>query len=124
MMTHIQELFIQNLRFFRAKREISQFQLSEMVNISPNYLNAVENGKNFPSLEVLQRITEVLEILPYQLFSEYPEMLNLADRYEKSILSQELNKLKQKFNQEFEKTIEKYCVSDKQSKARTKRKIS
>ena len=33
---------------------------------------AVENGKNFPSLEVLQKIIDVLNILPYQLFLEIP----------------------------------------------------
>ena len=123
-MTHIQELFIQNLRFFRSKKGISQFQLSEMVNISPNYLNAVENGKNFPSLEVLQRIVEVLEILPYQLFLENPNMQNKTGLYERSILSQELNYLKQKFNQEFEEVIKKYSGSDKQSKAKIKRSDS
>ena len=71
-MTHFQELFIENLRFWRKKRGISQLKLSEMVNISPNYLNAVENGKNFPSPEVIQNISDTLEILPYQLFLEHP----------------------------------------------------
>jgi transcriptional regulator with XRE-family HTH domain len=71
-MTHFQRIFIENLRFWRKKRKISQLKLSEMVNISPNYLNAVENGKNFPSPEVIQNISTVLEVLPYQLFLEYP----------------------------------------------------
>jgi transcriptional regulator with XRE-family HTH domain len=71
-MTHFQEIFIENLRFWRKKREISQLKLSEMVNLSPNYLNAVENGKNFPSPEVIQNIADNLEIFPYQLFLEYP----------------------------------------------------
>jgi transcriptional regulator with XRE-family HTH domain len=70
-MTHFQEIFIENLRFWRKKRGISQLKLSEMVNISPSYLNAVENGKNFPSPEVIQNISDNLEILPYQLFLEY-----------------------------------------------------
>jgi len=71
-MTHFQEIFIENLRFWRKTRGKSQLKLSEMVNISPNYLNAVENGKNFPSPEVIQNISDSLEILPYQLFLEYP----------------------------------------------------
>jgi len=71
-MTHFQRIFIENLRFWRKKRKISQLKLSEMVNISPNYLNAVENGKNFPSPVVIQKILTVLEVLPYQLFLEYP----------------------------------------------------
>jgi len=113
-MTYIQKLFIQNLRFFRNKQQISQIQLAEKLNISPNYLNAVENGKNFPSLDVLQKIIDIFGILPYQLFIEYPDMQNLANHDEKSILFQELNYLQQRFNQEFEKIIQKYSVSDKE----------
>ena len=79
-----------------------------IIDISPNYLNAVENGKNFPSPEVLQKIIDVLEILPYQLFLEYPDKLKMTNFNEKNILAQELTYLKQKFNHEFEKTIQKY----------------
>ena len=107
-MTHIHKLFVQNLRFFRNEKRMSQIQLSEMVNITPNYLNAVENGKNFPSPEVLQRIIDILEILPYQLFLEHPNGLESINKNDKSILVQELTHLKQSFNNEFEKTIQKY----------------
>jgi len=107
-MTHIQMLFIRNLRFFRSEKKLSQIQLSELVNISPNYLNAVENGKNFPSPEVLQKIIGVLEIMPYQLFMEYPDRSNTSRQGEKNILFQELSYLQQRFNNEFEKIIQKY----------------
>jgi transcriptional regulator with XRE-family HTH domain len=83
-------------------------KLSELVNITPNYLNAVENGKNFPSPEVLQRIIDVLEVLPYQLFLEHPVKPKIVKHNEKNILFQELTHLKQHFNQEFDKTIQKY----------------
>ena len=82
-------------------------RLSELVNITPNYLNAVENGKNFPSPDVLQRIIDVLEILPYQLFLEYPGDLKVKHD-EKNVLFQELTYLKQHFSQEIDKTIQKY----------------
>jgi len=71
-MTHFQRIFIENLRFLRKKRGLSQLKLSEMINISPNYLNAVENGKNFPSPEVIQNISNTLGVAPYQLFFEHP----------------------------------------------------
>jgi transcriptional regulator with XRE-family HTH domain len=72
-MTHFQMKFIENLRFWRKKRGLSQQKLSEMVNVSPNYLNAVENGKNFPSPEVIQQISDILKLMPYQLFLEHTE---------------------------------------------------
>ena len=107
-MTHFQRVFIQNLRFFRSERNLSQMKLSELVNITPNYLNAVENGKNFPSPDVLQRIIDVLEILPYQLFLEHPGDPKTAKHNEKNVLLQELNYLKQQFSREFDKAIQKY----------------
>jgi transcriptional regulator with XRE-family HTH domain len=78
-MTHFQELFIKNLRFYRKKRKLSQLKFSELVNISPNYLNAVENGKNFPSPEVIQNMVQKLDILPFQLFLEKQEAYGKED---------------------------------------------
>jgi transcriptional regulator with XRE-family HTH domain len=107
-MTHLQRLLIQNIRFLRTEKKMSQTKLSELVNVSPNYLNAVENGKNFPSPEVLQRIIDALGVLPYQLFLEQPGDLRIKVIDEESVLFQELTYLKQKFSHEFDKTIQKY----------------
>ena len=100
-MTYLQLKFIENLRFWRKKRCLSQLKLSEMVNISPNYLNAVENGKNFPSPETIQHISDTLEILPYQLFIENPAEaapLNVS----------ELLVIKQRIVKEIDTLIQKY----------------
>jgi transcriptional regulator with XRE-family HTH domain len=107
-MTHFQRLFVQNLRFLRNKKGLSQVKFSELLAISPNYLNAVENGKNFPSPEVLQRMVDFLTIMPYQLFMEYPALTKPVKYDERSILIQELSYLKQKFNAEIENTLQKY----------------
>ena len=104
-MTHVQELFIENLRFWRKKRGISQLKLSEMVNISPNYLNAVENGKNFPSPEVIQNILNILEILPYQLFLEYPAETPVPPV--NTVIS-DLIEIKQRLISEINNLIQKY----------------
>ena len=111
-MTHFQNIFVRNLRFLRNQRELSQLKLSELVNITPNYLNAVENGKNFPSPEVLQRIIDVLDVLPYQLFLEHPENPKMAKYEERSVLLQELAHLKQQLNSDITKIIEKYELTD------------
>ena len=104
-MTNFQRVFIQNLRFLRSEKGFSQIKFSELIDVTPNYLNAVENGKNFPSLEVLQRIIDVLEILPYQLFLEYPGSPEIKSHTGQTILLQELTHLKQQFTQEFDKAI-------------------
>ncbi|MDR2716818.1 MAG: helix-turn-helix domain-containing protein [Treponema sp.] len=103
-MTHFQGLFIENLRFFRKKKGISQLKFSEMINISPNYLNAVENGKNFPSPEVIQQIADTLEVLPYQLFLEHPVE---TARPNINILIPELMKIKQQLVKDMGDLIKK-----------------
>ena len=99
LMTHFQEVFIKNLRFFRNKANFSQLEFSEKIGLSPNYLNAVENGKNFPSAEVIQKIIDTLGIMPYQLFLEQPTVESSAD-------TQKLTNLKQKIIQLFEEAVE------------------
>ena len=101
-MTHLQENFISNLRFYRASKGFSQVEFSEKIGISPNYLNAVENGKNFPSVEVLQKITEVLNILPYQLFLELPTENNENEKSKQIIME-----LKQRICSIFDDAINK-----------------
>jgi transcriptional regulator with XRE-family HTH domain len=103
-MTHFQELFIENLRFLRKKKGISQLKFSEMINISPNYLNAVENGKNFPSLEILQQIADTLEVLPYQLFVEQQVE---TDQIKMNALIPELIRINQHFSKEMMELIKK-----------------
>jgi len=94
-MTHVQEVFIQNLRILRNKAGFTQLEFSEKIGLSPNYLNAVENGKNFPSVDVIQRIIDVLEIMPYQLFLE-------RQNFQSSGNMQKLSELKQKILKLFE----------------------
>jgi transcriptional regulator with XRE-family HTH domain len=110
-MTYFQEKFIKNLRHFRKQRGLSQLKFSEMIEVSPNYLNAVENGKNFPSPEVIQRMIDMLEILPYQLFLEYPVDLSEAFQGAKAMVIQELTQVRQKFITDIDGIIEKYGQS-------------
>ena len=107
-MTHFQELFIRNLRFFRKKKGISQLKFSEKIAISPNYLNAIENGKNFPSPEVIQAIINSLEIMPFHLFFEMPVSTLLDSDSKETKVIQELINIKQKLVKEIEDIIQTY----------------
>jgi transcriptional regulator with XRE-family HTH domain len=107
-MTHFQELFIKNLRYYRKKKGISQLAFSEKIEISPNYLNAVENGKNFPSPDVIQTILDILDIQPYQLFLEQPIEAGFGKTQKKEVLVQELMNIRQKLIGEIDTIIKKY----------------
>ena len=105
-MTHIQQIFIKNLRYYRTKAGYSQLTFSEKINLSPNYLNAVENGKNFPSLEVIQRMIDALNLLPYQLFLESPDNFLPAESKTKGEIIQLTTDLKQKIIKQIDSMIE------------------
>lgn len=81
-MTHLQQVFINNLRFYRTKAGFTQVEFATEIEISPNYLNAVENAKNFPSPDILQKMCNTLKILPYQLFLEQPEFSKTQENNE------------------------------------------
>ena len=104
-MTHIQEIFIKNLRYYRNTAGFSQLAFSEKIGLSPNYLNAVENGKNFPSTEVIQKMIDALNIMPYQLFLEEPKSENQADSRE---MLQLANNLKKDLTTQIDNFIEKH----------------
>jgi transcriptional regulator with XRE-family HTH domain len=85
--------------------DISQLKFSEMINLSPNYLNAVENGKNFPSPRVLQTIADTLGVLPYQLFLEQPVE---AISPKGAVMVRELSRIKQRVIREIDELIKQY----------------
>jgi transcriptional regulator with XRE-family HTH domain len=110
-MTHLQELFMQNLRYYRTQAGYTQSQFSLRLNVSPNYLNAVENGKNFPSPTVIQNILDILHLLPYQLFLEQPADYDNNDHAGKTRrIQQELIRMKQRLDLDIDKIIEQYCT--------------
>ena len=71
-MLHVQKVLINNLRYYRYQLKLTQSQFAELIEVSTNYYNAIENGKYFPSVEVIDRICTVNNIYPYQLFLENP----------------------------------------------------
>ena len=81
-MTHLQQVFINNIRFYRTKANFTQVDFATEIGVTPNYLNAVENGKYFPSPDVLQKMCDSLKLYPYQLFLEQPEMSSMQCKAE------------------------------------------
>ena len=51
----------------RKEMEYTQEQLAEKIGISRAYMGFIEQGRNAPSLEVLQKIARALKISPSEL---------------------------------------------------------
>ena len=59
--------FSSNLKAFRTEKKISQDELAKKINVHPNHLSRYERGLASPSIEVVQKISEVLEVSIDQL---------------------------------------------------------
>lgn len=64
------QIFITNLKYFRKQKGFTQAQLATLIDKSFNYINGIECGLSFPPPDVIDKIAEVLEIRPIQLFDE------------------------------------------------------
>ena len=73
-----QKLFIVNLKSFRKSRNISQGKLAEICGTGQNYIADIEAGKQFPSLDMIEKIAAALEIEAYRLFQDNEELGNLS----------------------------------------------
>ena len=64
------ELICKNIKKYRLEKGLTQEKLSELCNISVDYLSEIERGKKTPSLKRLIIIAEKLEIKIEKLFIE------------------------------------------------------
>ena len=56
-----------HLKEIRIQKELSQEELSLQAGLDRSYISMVERGKRNPTLLVIFKICEVLEILPHDL---------------------------------------------------------
>lgn len=67
----VKKLFGLKIREYRKRKELTQAQLAELVNIDNKHISSIELGKNFPSAELIGRFSEALGIEPKELFEFY-----------------------------------------------------
>ena len=67
-MTNSTEIILKiNVKKYREKAGLTQEQLSEIADISPDYLSEIERGKKMPSMKRLFKIAAALRIPAYKL---------------------------------------------------------
>ena len=69
----LKQIFIFNMKEFRKKEVISQMKLAEYISTSPTYIGEIEIGKKFPSMDMIEKIANVLKINPYHFFIDRTE---------------------------------------------------
>ena len=84
----LKQIFIQNLKKYRKRKGISQAEMAELCEMSPNYVGQIEIGRRFPSLKLIEKIGRILEVESYLFFiddngensTELEEMVNLLSK--------------------------------------------
>ena len=62
------EKFGLDVVYYRKRKQLTQLQLAELVDIDRSHISAIELGNVGVSLDVIFRLCEVLEITPKELF--------------------------------------------------------
>ncbi len=70
------------IKEFRERNGFTQDKLAEMVGIDPKHLSRIENGKNYPSIETLEKLAANLNATFEDLFqfSHILDKNNLIDK--------------------------------------------
>ena len=63
------------LAFWLEKRRLNQKGLAEKLGVAPNTISQIVNGHRYPSLELLEKIAEVLAVSLPEFFSRRDESL-------------------------------------------------
>lgn len=57
-----------NIAYYRKFNGYTQIEFAEMINVDRSHLSGMEIGKNSPSLDLVFKICEVLNITEKELF--------------------------------------------------------
>ena len=69
-----------NLKYYRYQRNMSQEKFAELLGSTLPYINQLENGKRKPTLELLDRYSEILGITSAELITYNKQHYIIAKR--------------------------------------------
>lgn len=64
------ELVIDNIRYLRSKKGLTQRQLAAKAGIHHNHINNIERYAYYPRFIYIEKIAKALGIEPHKLFTE------------------------------------------------------
>ncbi len=66
----LREVFARNLRYYRRKKGISQEALAHEAEIDRTYVSALERGIYAASIDMIEKLAQVLDIDPMLLLQQ------------------------------------------------------
>lgn len=74
-MATLRKQFGKKLRYIRKRRDMTQEQFAELLDISVDFLSLIERGLNAPSFETIEVFSITLGIPVHEFFDFAPEAL-------------------------------------------------
>jgi len=85
-MTNIANIFARNLKEKRQIYGLTQAKLAEKVGVSTHHIAMIEIARHYPTLELVERIANTLEIEIYELFLVEPSPENAMEWLHNSLV--------------------------------------
>ena len=105
-MANIREVLANNIKEYRRKYGFSQDKLAELAGISSQYLATIETCRKFPTPEVLDKISEALEVEAHELFTFASTPQKELEKLRQDIIEEVVKTIKQSFAEERKKSAD------------------
>ncbi|ELR68554.1 hypothetical protein C900_00295 [Fulvivirga imtechensis AK7] len=69
----IKSIFARNFKYFREKARIGQEALAEKIGVNVRTISVYETGKGYPKVDLLVKISQVLQVPVEYFFADDPE---------------------------------------------------
>ena len=102
-----------NIRKYRLSKKLTQEDLAEKIDLSPNYIGMIERGEKTPSLETFISILNALEIAADPVLAE---VLKVGYITRGSLLTEKLSKISEDDKIKIFEVIETMLKNSKQIK--------
>jgi len=79
--------FGSNLRIVRTTRNMKQYELANVVGVTPHYISLIETGRKKPSLRTASKLAEALDVDTSTLIGEHQVIHDLELLTQKYSLS-------------------------------------
>lgn len=67
-MAHLRDIFVRNLKETRKKCGLSLEKLAEKADVSTHHIAMIELSRNFPAIDLVERLSGALGVEVYELF--------------------------------------------------------
>lgn len=117
------EVFVNNLKFYRKQKGLSQEKLSNEIGMSMTYINQVENKGSWPQPEIVDKIANSLGVSIQELFGIESSPQNVKS-FDKLFFVQTISdNLFENLRQSIEIGIERTLENDEQIYAKRMKEI-